>query len=107
MYVFHASLTDFHCFDWLTDVLGNPYGFRKKNTTRDRHELKPFVFHNLAIARMVRLTQPEILNNIHNCASKSRQLRCLVRCVCSTASVYDVKRHIKSKLHEKNAKFTV
>ena len=25
----------------------------------------------------------------------------------SAASVYDVKRHIKSKLHEKNAKFTV
>ena len=25
----------------------------------------------------------------------------------STASVYDVKRHVKSKLHEKNAKFTI
>ena len=30
LYVFHASLTDFHCFDWLTDVLGNPYGLLKK-----------------------------------------------------------------------------
>ena len=30
-----------------------------------------------------------------------------VRVNISAASVYDVKRHIKSKLHEKNAKFTV
>ena len=27
LYVFHVSLTDFHCFDWLTYVRGNPYGF--------------------------------------------------------------------------------
>ena len=27
LYVFHASLTDFHCFDWLMYVRGNPYGF--------------------------------------------------------------------------------
>ena len=51
LYVFHVSLTDFHCFDWLTDVRGNPYGyffiFFKLNfyfififiTTRDLHEL--------------------------------------------------------------------
>ena len=31
LYVFHVSLTDFHCFDWLTHVRGNPYGFIKKN----------------------------------------------------------------------------
>ena len=57
---------------------------------------------------MVRLTQPEILNNIHNCASKSddHDAWCDV-CARSTASVYDVKRRIKSKLREKNAKFTV
>ena len=30
-----------------------------------------------------------------------------VRVNISAASVYDVKTHIKSKLHEKNAKFTV
>ena len=30
LYVFHVSLTDFHCFDWLTSVRGNPYGFIKK-----------------------------------------------------------------------------
>ena len=30
LYVFHVSLTDFHCFDWLTYVRGNPYGFIKK-----------------------------------------------------------------------------
>ena len=27
VYVFHVSHTDFHWFDWLTDVRGNPYGF--------------------------------------------------------------------------------
>ena len=30
LYVFHVSLTDFHCFDWLTYVRGNPYGLLKK-----------------------------------------------------------------------------
>ena len=30
LYVLHASLTDFRCFDWPTDVRGNPYGFSKK-----------------------------------------------------------------------------
>ena len=28
-YVLHTSLMDFHCFDWLTDVRGNPYAFKK------------------------------------------------------------------------------
>ena len=27
LYVLHTSLTDFHCFDFLTDVRGNLYGF--------------------------------------------------------------------------------
>ena len=27
LYVFHVGLMDFHCFDWLTYVRGNPYGF--------------------------------------------------------------------------------
>ena len=97
---------DFHCFDWLTDVRGNPYGFKNKFklfivinflflllhffyliffiikfflTTRDLHEIsikmafvEP-VFPNLAITsqhamngEIDRLTQHEILNNIHN-----------------------------------------
>ena len=37
LYVFHVSLTDFHYFDWITDVRGNPYIFFF--TTRDFHEL--------------------------------------------------------------------
>ena len=32
LYIFHVSLTDFHCFDWLTYVRGNPYGFIIKKT---------------------------------------------------------------------------
>ena len=30
LYVIHVSLTDFHYFDWLTDVRGNPYRFGGK-----------------------------------------------------------------------------
>ena len=30
LYVFHVSVTDFHYFDWLTDVRGIPYRLEKK-----------------------------------------------------------------------------
>ena len=43
LYVFHVSLTDFHCFDWLTDVRGNPYGFKKKKNYLKK-KLKIFFF---------------------------------------------------------------
>ena len=44
LYVFHVSLTDFHCFDWLTDVRGNPYGFKKKIKIKKKNLFFNFFF---------------------------------------------------------------
>ena len=35
-YVLHTSLTDFHYFDLLTDVRGNPYGFFIKKCKKNQ-----------------------------------------------------------------------
>ena len=46
LYVFHVSLTDFHCFNWLTYVRGNPYRLKKKKNNNNFFFLYNFFFLN-------------------------------------------------------------
>ena len=46
LYVFHVSLTDFHCFDWLTYVRGNPYGFIFKKKKKKKFFFLNYYFLN-------------------------------------------------------------